>query len=209
MFGAEVAGLRRLDGSGTGNTHGHVPDESLEHQPLPSYSQLELSVRRKRRSSSNLAAEPIASDGNNTTATIESTTISCKYVVAADGAGSSVRAAAGMGLSGKRDLGHLVNIHFTCPELADLLVPDKDGNGRYKGGDTRRRPGMLYFVYNEVSESQGQILEGVWIECRSSAAKDRGRDRPVPAARRCAKDGRDVGSVTCSTVLGARRGLVP
>ena len=66
--------------------------------------------------------------------------IACDYVIAADGAGSSVRAAAGMGLTGRRELGHLVNIHFRCRGLGHLL--------RAKG----QRPGMLYFVYNEVRE---------------------------------------------------------
>lgn len=68
------------------------------------------------------------------------TTIACDYVVAADGAGSSVRESAGFGLSGRRDLGHLVNIHFRSKGLGRLLRAKE------------RRPGMLYFVYNEACE---------------------------------------------------------
>lgn len=68
------------------------------------------------------------------------TAIACDYVVAADGAGSSVRASAGFGLSGRRGLGHLVNIHFRSKGLGRLLRAKE------------RRPGMLYFVYNEACE---------------------------------------------------------
>ncbi|CAM9132737.1 unnamed protein product, partial [Hapterophycus canaliculatus] len=133
VFNAEVTGLRRCNAN----------DSRSRHQPPSPPPQLELSVRRKRGSNTHQGAEKNSYDGAITT---ESSTISCSYVVAADGAGSLVRAAAGMGLSGRRDLGHLVNIHFTCRELADLLLEQKDGKG--KEGKTKR-PGMLYFVYNE------------------------------------------------------------
>lgn len=78
------------------------------------------------------------------------TRILCKYVIAADGAGSSVREAAGIGLSGRRELGNLVNIHFRCKGLGQLLLGDKGLQGKGK----RRRPGMLYFVYNEVCKRE-------------------------------------------------------
>lgn len=74
--------------------------------------------------------------------------IACDYVIAADGAGSSVRAAAGVELSGRRDLGHLVNVHFRCRGLGHLL--------KAKG----QRPGMLYFVYNEV---RGRARASRWF----------------------------------------------
>lgn len=70
--------------------------------------------------------------------------MTCDYVVAADGAGSRVRAAAGIGLSGKSGLGYLVNIHFRSSGLGRLLK------------NKRRRPGMLYFVYNEACEGGGE-----------------------------------------------------
>eukprot|EP00611_Tribonema_gayanum_P027075 TRINITY_DN6594_c0_g1_i2.p1 TRINITY_DN6594_c0_g1~~TRINITY_DN6594_c0_g1_i2.p1 ORF type:complete len:301 (+),score=69.09 TRINITY_DN6594_c0_g1_i2:159-1061(+) len=65
----------------------------------------------------------------------------CDYLVAADGAHSSVRTACGGGpggpgqILGQAGLGSMVNIHFTSPDLGDWLK--RDG----------RRPGMLYFVY--------------------------------------------------------------
>lgn len=70
--------------------------------------------------------------------TVGPTVIGCNYVVAADGAGSLVRAAAALEVSGRRALGHLVNVHFRCKELGRLL--------RARG----QRPGMLSFVYNEA-----------------------------------------------------------
>lgn len=68
------------------------------------------------------------------------TVVTCNYVVVADGAGSTVRTAAGIGLSGQKGLGYLVNIHFRCVGLGRLLR------------DTGRRAGMLYFVYNEACQ---------------------------------------------------------
>ncbi|KAG5189102.1 FAD binding domain-containing protein [Tribonema minus] len=65
----------------------------------------------------------------------------CDYLVAADGAHSSVRTACGGGpggpgqILGQAGLGSMVNIHFTSPDLGDWLK--REG----------RRPGMLYFVY--------------------------------------------------------------
>lgn len=95
-------------------------------------------------------------------ATVAPDAISCDYVIAADGAGSSVRAAAGMGLTGRRELGHLVNIHFRCRGLGRLL--------RAKG----QRPGMLYFVYNEVRE--GFTVDVVQALGRCTARHETARD---------------------------------
>lgn len=108
------------------------PDNARPHP------QLELLLKRRKNSSRIPAAAP-DKDGTSS--------ISCKYVVAADGAGSSVRAAIGIGLSGRRELGHLVNIHFRCRELGGLLLGEGEG---------RQRPGMLYFVYNEVRERESE-----------------------------------------------------
>lgn len=73
--------------------------------------------------------------------------ITCDFVVAADGAGSTLRSWSGLGLSGRRGLGYLVNIHFRCNGLARLLQHD-----------SLRRPGMLYFVYNEACEREGENI---------------------------------------------------
>ena len=60
-------------------------------------------------------------------------TVHCKYVVAADGANSRVRGMLGISLQGQSDMQHLVNIHFTAPQLKSSL---------------RGREAMLYFVFN-------------------------------------------------------------
>lgn len=76
---------------------------------------------------------------NPKSTSIQSHTITCDYVVAADGTGSKIRSMVGLGLSGRQGIAHLVNVHFRCEPLARLLRI---------GGP--RPPGMLYFVYNEV-----------------------------------------------------------
>lgn len=143
LFDAEVTGLRRLDDIGI--DHDRSPCDSTRH------SQLELSVRQgKSPNSSSVLAEaatlPSVSAAASPSNDIANNSILCKYVIAADGAGSSVREAAGIGLSGRRELGNLVNIHFRCESLGQLLLGDNGllGKGR------RHRTGMLYFVYNEV-----------------------------------------------------------
>lgn len=60
--------------------------------------------------------------------------INCRYLVAADGANSLVRRSLDISLKGEESMHTLMNIHFTCRGLSDLLAP---------------RPAMLYFVFNE------------------------------------------------------------
>jgi 2-polyprenyl-6-methoxyphenol hydroxylase-like FAD-dependent oxidoreductase len=55
------------------------------------------------------------------------------YLVAADGAHSPVRAALGLPMLGPGAMQHLINIHFSSPEMGAAL---------------RGREGMLYFVFN-------------------------------------------------------------
>lgn len=61
--------------------------------------------------------------------------IDCKYLVAADGANSFIRRSLGIPLEGEDSMQSLVNVHFTCKGLRELLTP---------------RSAMLYFVYNET-----------------------------------------------------------
>ena len=61
--------------------------------------------------------------------------LSCNYLVAADGSNSLVRRALGISLEGSKKLQTLMNVHFTCPGLNARLQP---------------RPAMLYFVFNEA-----------------------------------------------------------
>ena len=145
MFDAEVTGLRRLNNSGGGGS-----DNSPSSHP-----QLELSMRKRTSPGGNSATGLASSSVDDVT----DTKVLCKYVIAADGAGSSTREAAGIGLSGKRQLGSLVNIHFRCKGLGQLLVRDKRLPGNRTG---QQRPGMLYFVYNEVGRevvSRGREFE--------------------------------------------------
>eukprot|EP00850_Spirogloea_muscicola_P017975 SM000160S02516 [mRNA] locus=s160:75189:78610:+ [translate_table: standard] len=66
--------------------------------------------------------------------------VSCRHLVAADGAGSGVRAALGMAMDGdSAPLQRLVNVHFASRELGARLLGDAASGGR---------PAMLYFVFN-------------------------------------------------------------
>lgn len=67
------------------------------------------------------------------TASGEEGELHCAHVVLADGAHSTLRAQAGIRMRGEAALQHLVNVHFSSADLARLC---------------RRRPGMLYFVFN-------------------------------------------------------------
>ena len=60
--------------------------------------------------------------------------LKCDYLVAADGANSVVRRSLDIPLIGEDSMHTLMNIHFTCHGLLDLLKP---------------RPAMLYFAFNE------------------------------------------------------------
>ncbi|CAN0524042.1 unnamed protein product, partial [Ectocarpus sp. 8 AP-2014] len=91
LFNAEMTGLRRLEGIGGNNSTGNTSP----------HSQLELSVRHHMSPSGGPAATTAAASTPNSS---RASSVSCKYVVAADGAGSSVRAAAGLRLSGRRNL---------------------------------------------------------------------------------------------------------
>lgn len=66
----------------------------------------------------------------------EEVRIKSQYLVATDGTSSSIRRSLGIQYEGKEKLQHLMNIHFKCKRLKDKL---------------QRRPGMLYFVFNQVS----------------------------------------------------------
>lgn len=75
-----------------------------------------------------------------------STTTTFDYVIATDGAGSKLRQAllhhdgktASITMTGKREIQHLINVHFTCPGLSQYLAQQQ------------KRPAMLYFVFHEA-----------------------------------------------------------
>ena len=62
--------------------------------------------------------------------------VRCEYLVAADGANSTIRNAMGVPMIGKSNLAQLMNIHFKMPlsTTSEWLK--------------KKRPAMLYFVYN-------------------------------------------------------------
>mmetsp|Transcript_25583 Transcript_25583/g.33468 ORF Transcript_25583/g.33468 Transcript_25583/m.33468 type:complete len:659 (+) Transcript_25583:112-2088(+) len=99
------------------------------------------------------------------TAASKDTVLESAYLAACDGAHSTTRGMLGLELqhisldqqrmsSGtSQTLGNLVNIHFSCPELAKYLIGD-------------RRPGMLYFVYNQELVAvmvAHDIASGDWV----------------------------------------------
>ena len=64
--------------------------------------------------------------------------IHCTYVIAADGAHSSIREKHAIAMKGEARIQSLLNVHFHCPGFHKLL-------------EKTRLPSMLYFVFNEVS----------------------------------------------------------
>ncbi|KAH6797782.1 oxidoreductase family protein [Perilla frutescens var. hirtella] len=58
----------------------------------------------------------------------------CNFLVGTDGAGSTVRKLAGIGMSGEHDLQKLISIHFISQDLGRYLMNE--------------RPGMLFFIFN-------------------------------------------------------------
>lgn len=60
--------------------------------------------------------------------------IPCRFLVGADGAGSTVRNLVGIEMRGEKDLQKLVSVHFLSHELGRYLMYEK--------------PGMLFFIFN-------------------------------------------------------------
>ncbi|KAJ4839394.1 hypothetical protein Tsubulata_016848 [Turnera subulata] len=60
--------------------------------------------------------------------------IQCKMLIAADGAGSTVRKLLGIELRGEKDMQKLVSVHFLSRDLGLYLLNE--------------RPGMLFFIFN-------------------------------------------------------------
>lgn len=60
--------------------------------------------------------------------------IPCKFLVGADGAGSTVRNLVGIEMRGEKDIQKLVSVHFLSQELGQYLMYQK--------------PGMLFFIFN-------------------------------------------------------------
>lgn len=65
--------------------------------------------------------------------------ITSKYLIGADGANSFVRKSLNINLIGKENIQTLMNIHFQCPGLYELLKSKE------------KKLSMLYFIFNESS----------------------------------------------------------
>ena len=77
--------------------------------------------------------------------------LSPRFIIAADGAHSPIREAIGIRLTGQEALQTLMNVHFICPGLRQLLQPC---------------PAMLYFVFNEVRvEYMSTVMHCVYVVC--------------------------------------------
>ena len=150
------AGWVRFATSLTGTEFGHLPyerqqDDVLEFTPFPlsniAQPDFEVAVAstieetRAISLSRGATCTGVAQDDNGVTATIalhgvsEPLQVKARYVIAADGAGSSLRDAAGIALEGPEGLQNYVMIHFE----ADLTPFVKD------------RPGVLYFIFGPTS----------------------------------------------------------
>lgn len=150
------AGWVRFATSLTGTEFGHLPyerqqDDVLDFTPFPlsniAQPDFEVAVAstiEETRAVSLLrgaTCTTISQDDDGVTGTIalhgfnEPLSVKAKYVVAADGAGSSLRDGAGIALEGPEGLQHYVMIHFE----ADLTAFVKD------------RPGVLYFFFGPKS----------------------------------------------------------
>lgn len=79
-------------------------------------------------------AESVIADSSH-----EAVEVECKFLIGADGANSTVRNALGIAMQGEEAMQHLVNVHFSCPGLRQLLHP---------------RPAMLYFTFHEVGRRE-------------------------------------------------------
>ncbi|HBM87553.1 MAG: FAD-dependent monooxygenase [Parvibaculaceae bacterium] len=157
---ADEAGWVRFASTLTGTHFGHLPYERQQDDvkdltpfPLSNIAQpdfeelLEAELRRCSQVTLLRGTEclSVTETGDGVTASVTSTEteaekISCRYVIAADGANSPIRSALGINLDGPEGLQHNMMIHFE----ADLrpLVAD--------------RPGILYFLFEP--EAQGALI---------------------------------------------------
>jgi len=105
--------------------------ESAAHALVSTYRGYSVKGCTYSPESTTVRAESTFSDNVHPAIELE-----CKYLIGADGASSTVRNSLGIAMEGEEAMQHLVNVHFSCPGLRDLLRP---------------RPAMLYFTFNEVT----------------------------------------------------------
>ena len=82
-----------------------------------------------------LAERDILARSTPNTSSLNTFSVQPKYIIAADGANSLVRRSIGVRMDGSENLQNIINVHFKCPGLRELLP---------------FRSSMLYFVFNEV-----------------------------------------------------------
>lgn len=149
---ANDAGWVRFVGTLAGPEFGVLPyerqdDNALAHTPFPLTNipqpKFEAALAEAIVADSNIvftrgvACTGLVEGASGVTATLEtdggfSTTLDCSYVIAADGAGSTLRDMLGIAMDGPASLQHYVMIHFE----ADLRAL------------TDARPGVLYFLFS-------------------------------------------------------------
>ncbi|KAI7744642.1 hypothetical protein M8C21_001251 [Ambrosia artemisiifolia] len=86
-----------------------------------------------------ISVEPTDDYINVTTSCVEEgkhieNQIPCRFLVGADGAGSTIRNLVGIEMRGEKDIQKLVSVHFLSKELGQYLMYEK--------------PGMLFFIFN-------------------------------------------------------------
>eukprot|EP00466_Bigelowiella_natans_P014365 jgi/Bigna1/126708/aug1.3_g1416 len=107
-------------------------------QPAPAASAVSASkvgIRGGRKRVAVTLTPSSSSSSSSKLTTSETTTISCDFLVAADGANSAFRTQLGINLEGSTALQHFVSVHFTCRDLWNRI-------------NELQRPGMLHFVFN-------------------------------------------------------------
>ena len=105
----------------------------------PITNTLELSIKLTSTAESFNKTIATTTTTTTTTTTNDSNTSAIlrpKYLIGADGSNSFIRKFCHIDMVGQSNMQELLNVHFTCIGLRDLLKP---------------RPAMLYFVFNEVS----------------------------------------------------------
>ena len=107
---------------------GRSPDRSSS---TPCNLLVRTEVSSVREEGSSIIASLVQTDVGGGKHSIE---VTADYIVGCDGARSSVRASAGIAVSGKRGIEHFMSVHFRCPELWERM---------------RGRGAMLYFIFNE------------------------------------------------------------
>ena len=185
-FGGQMVWTTTLAGEELGRTLTPDPDAGVSDPPSPTSAlrcpqHITEAVLRDRAAAHQVAElrygseiGEVSHDETGVTATITDrltgteSKIRADWVIAADGNGSGVRAALGIGRSGQGDMGHFINAFFRAP-LGPLIA---------------ERPAWSYAILNPDVIGAFVTLDGAdeWILHRNLVAGERVEDFP---AERC------------------------